>query len=154
MVPVPVAYGIPTGLGVWMPVTADGLGAGRPFGIALVATGTVALLACFVEFVRRGNGTPAPYDPPRNLVAVGLYRLSRNPMYASVLLTVFGEALVWGSWTIVGYGAFLGMAFHGWVLLIEEPQLRARFGPQYEEYIATVPRWVGFARRTGSHLSK
>lgn len=146
MVPLPVAYGLPTALGIWLPVNAPLPGLWRVFGGILVAVGTTGLFACFLDFVRRGRGTPAPYEPPQNLVAVGLYRFSRNPMYTSALITIIGEGFLWASWAIFGYAALLGLALHLWVATIEEPKLRDRFGDQYERYSSTVPRWVGSPR--------
>ncbi len=37
-----------------------------------------------------GQGTPAPIDPPKELVARGLYCFVRNPMYLGGLLSVLG----------------------------------------------------------------
>src|SRR5437868_14763582 len=49
-------------------------GGWRWLGLALVGPGALAIVRCFADFVRRGRGTPAPYDPPRELVVAGLYR--------------------------------------------------------------------------------
>jgi hypothetical protein len=48
----------------------------------------IALLGVFgvsavQEFAQRGNGTPTPYDPPKQLVVRGLYRYISNPMQLS-----------------------------------------------------------------------
>src|SRR5256885_2607569 len=53
----------------------------RILGIALITTGGIIALACVATFVTRGQGTPAPFDPPRKLVAAGPYKFVRNPMY-------------------------------------------------------------------------
>ena len=37
----------------------------RYAGLTLIVAGVAGLLWCFVLFVQRGRGTPAPYDPPR-----------------------------------------------------------------------------------------
>ncbi len=37
---------------------------------------------------------------------------------------------------------FLITALHLFTVLVEEPQLRKRFGKPYEEYCQTVPRWI------------
>jgi len=158
LVPVPVSYGVPTALGNWLPDSASASGGWRAFGAVVAAIGTTALLTCFVDFIRQGFGTPAPNEPPRKLVVARLYRYSRNPMYLSVLLTIIGEGIFWASWIIVGYAAVLGFALHGWIVAIEEPQLRKRFGDQYESYRSRVPRWLGLPRRMelhckGMHLS-
>src|SRR3989442_9350533 len=44
------------------------------------------------DFALVGRGTPAPFDSPRQLVATGLYRWVRNPMYLSALSLLVGEA--------------------------------------------------------------
>ena len=53
-------------------------------GLVIVALGLAALVACFVQFVREGRGTPAPVAPTEKLVVGGLYRWVRNPMYLAV----------------------------------------------------------------------
>ena len=40
---------------------------------------------CIGTFVTKGQGTPAPFDPPREFVASGPYRYVRNPMYIGAL---------------------------------------------------------------------
>ncbi len=43
----------------------------RALGIALMAAGGTLAFACVATFVTRGEGTPAPFDPPRKFVAAG-----------------------------------------------------------------------------------
>src|SRR5512134_1934522 len=56
--------------------------------------GALMMLWCFWAFTFKGRGTPAPIDPPRELVVVGLYRYVRNPMYVAGILILLGW-LVW-----------------------------------------------------------
>jgi protein-S-isoprenylcysteine O-methyltransferase Ste14 len=111
-------------------------------GWAAVALGFAIYGWCAVEFVRRGHGTPAPYDPPEDLVVTGLYRFTRNPMYVGVWTIVAGEAALFGSWWVLVYAAILGLGFHLRVLLYEEPELRRLFGERFEQYRRAVPRWI------------
>ena len=93
-------------------------------------------------FWSAGEGTPAPWAPPRKLVVLGPYRHVRNPMITSVLLMLASEALLLGSWHVAGWGlAFflINVAYFGWV---EEPELERRFGDDYRRYKANVPRWI------------
>ena len=53
----------------------------RILGIVLITAGGIIGLACVATFVTRGQGTPAPFDPPRKFVAAGPYKFVRNPMY-------------------------------------------------------------------------
>jgi protein-S-isoprenylcysteine O-methyltransferase Ste14 len=119
-----------------------GLGPARWVGLPLVVLGVVAIGICFVDFVRRGRGTPAPYDPPRELVVAGLYRYVRNPQYVGVFLVSVGEALMTDAAILLGYAALLMVAYNLFVRLYEEPTLARMFGESYARYRESVPRWL------------
>ena len=110
-------------------------------GLALAAAGAAIYLHCIWLFATRGHGTPAPFDPPRQLVHRGLYRWTRNPMYGAVLGVVAGEALFLWSVDVAVYLFCLALAFHLWVILFEESSLAFHFGAGYEDYRREVPRW-------------
>ena len=117
-------------------------GAGT-LGWVLIAAGIVLYIACaFWGFAIRGKGTPLPLDPPKKLVVEGPYRVVRNPMYWGVGSVILGEAAVFHSFALAELaGAFvLGVTL--FVLLYEEPALRQKFGPEFEEYCRRVPRWL------------
>ncbi len=116
-------------------------------GAIFAVAGSVLYLVCLTGFVRLGRGTPSPADPPRRLVVVGPYRFARNPMYLAVLSMVLGEALIFGSLRLGIYAAALAAAFHVFVVIYEEPVLARMFGPAYEAYRTSVPRWLGRRRR-------
>jgi protein-S-isoprenylcysteine O-methyltransferase Ste14 len=104
--------------------------------------GGVILLWSFWNFLIQGRGTPAPIDPPKELVATGFYRYVRNPMYVGVLLMLIGHFL-WFEFTwLIVYAAIAFLIVHLFVTLYEEPTLRKKFGASYEEYLQQVPRWV------------
>ncbi|MBI5841093.1 MAG: isoprenylcysteine carboxylmethyltransferase family protein [Chloroflexi bacterium] len=104
--------------------------------------GSATLLWCFWDFVQKGKGTPAPIEPPKNLVASGLYRCVRNPMYAGVMVILAGHFLWFGYWGLLIYAGVFFIVVHSFVTLYEEPNLRQRFGASYEEYLQKVPRWI------------
>ena len=111
-------------------------------GAALAVAGWVVLLQCAREFAVRGRGTPAPYDPPRQLVVSGLYRYVRNPMYVAVVGSIIGQAAVYRSRGILWYAAIVSIGFHLRVVIYEEPRLRELFGRTFIDYCARVPRWI------------
>lgn len=104
--------------------------------------GIAILLWCFWDFLVKGRGTPAPIDPPKELVVTGLYRHMRNPMYVSVLIIIIGH-FFWfkGIWMLM-YAAVVFLAFYLFVTLYEEPHLKKTFGATYEAYCNKVPRWI------------
>jgi protein-S-isoprenylcysteine O-methyltransferase Ste14 len=111
-------------------------------GAAATAAGVVVVVEAFVRFVRHGRGTPAPYDPARRLVVSGAYRYVRNPMYVGLMLVVLGQALILRHGALLAYALVLFTAFHLRIVLKEEPELRQRFGDEYDEYCRRVQRWI------------
>lgn len=104
--------------------------------------GWVAMLWSFWNFTVRGKGTPAPIDPPKELVAVGLYRYVRNPMYVAGLITLLGWILWSPSFSLILAFLLFLLATHLFITLYEEPTLKKKFGAAYEEYLKQVPRWI------------
>lgn len=104
--------------------------------------GGVILLWSFWNFLHEGRGTPAPIDPPRELVATGFYRYVRNPMYVGVLAVIIGHCLWFGYWSLLMYALIVFAAFHLFVTYYEEPNLKKKFGAAYEDYLKQVPRWI------------
>lgn len=111
-------------------------------GIVLMAVGAVTVLACVFEFVRRGRGTPAVFDPPRRFVASGPYKYVRNPMYLGGLGLLIGFSLVHQSVSMLLLAAALAVFFHLFVVFGEEPSLQRRFGASYGAYQRSVNRWI------------
>jgi len=105
-------------------------------------TGVVTILWCFWDFLVKGKGTPAPIDPPKELVISGLYNYVRNPMYVGVYLVLIGHFLWFGFWSLLIYAVVVGIAFNIFVISYEEPNLKKRFGTAYENYLQKVPRWI------------
>ena len=120
----------------------------RAVGWAPLGVGTILLLWCVRDFYVAGRGSLAPWAPPERLVVVGLYRVSRNPMYVAVLLILCGWALGFASRALWIYAAIVAVGFHLRVVLFEEPWLARRFGDEYAAYRAKVPRWLGWRAGT------
>ena len=111
-------------------------------GLAALAVGVALFIASLRGFATQGEGTLAPWDPPRRLVVRGPYRYVRNPMISGVNFIVFGEALVLRSWPHLLWAlVFLAMNLC-WIPFHEEPQLERRFGDDYRIYRSHVPRFV------------
>jgi protein-S-isoprenylcysteine O-methyltransferase Ste14 len=93
-----------------------------------------------------GRGRPRRGPRPA-LVLAGPYLRIRNPLYAGLVLGTTGAALTARSWVVAGVATAVAMAAHAWVVRVEEPRLRARFGVAYAEYLRRVPRWLPGRRR-------
>jgi protein-S-isoprenylcysteine O-methyltransferase Ste14 len=132
-----IAFALPVG---WLVVTSH-TQVLQPFGLALLAAGLVALLWCVRDFYVSGQGTLAPWAPPRKLVVVGLYRYTRNPMYIAVTLILLGWAWSFSSLGLLVYAVVIAIAFHLRVVLGEEPALARAHGDAWRQYASRVPRW-------------
>ena len=114
----------------------------RFVGLVPILIGSLILLRHIWAFAVTGRGTVAPVDPPTTLVVRGLYRYVRNPIYVGVLLIVLGEAILFESLRLATYAVILWLFFHLVVVLYEEPELREKFGTEYEAYLRSVGRWI------------
>ena len=103
--------------------------------------GGAILVWSFWNFLHEGSGTPAPIDPPKELVVTGFYHYMRNPMYTGILAILVGYFLWFEYWSLLIYGAVVFLAFNAFVRYYEEPTLKRKFGSSYEEYLRRVPRW-------------
>jgi len=114
----------------------------EPLGLAVIAAGGALALTCGYFFARHGRGTPAPFDAPREFVAVGPYRYVRNPMYIGGALLLGGFGLAERSVSIlILMLVALGLA-HLFVVLVEEPGLEWKFGDSFRIYKRSVRRWL------------
>lgn len=114
----------------------------RYLAIPLWLIGAGIMVRCFRDFSIEGHGTPAPIDPPHNLIANGLYRYVRNPMYVAGLIALAGWILWSPSLSMIITGLLFFTATHFFVRFYEEPTLKRKFGAVYEEYLTSVPRWI------------
>lgn len=114
----------------------------------VIGVGIVLLLWCVRDFYVAGRGTLAPWAPPKHLVTVGLYRVSRNPMYLAVGTIVFGFAAGYRATALWIYAVVVVLAFHVRVVTYEEPWLARTFGTEWLAYRGRVPRWLSWRFRT------
>ena len=111
-------------------------------GLVFISAGVALALWAGCYLITLGNGTPLPLDPPRHLVTDGPYRFVRNPQAIAMVLMVLGElltvdsALIWLMLplTVVYLELLVGP--------IETRQLAKKFGAEYDEYVAHVPKWI------------
>jgi protein-S-isoprenylcysteine O-methyltransferase Ste14 len=110
-------------------------------GALLLATG-LALATWSLALFRRSRTTTIPGEFSSQLVTVGPYRFTRNPMYVALILAYLGEsgmlAQIWPVLLLPLTVTYL----HRSVIPVEETLLLERFGERYAGYRATVRRWI------------
>lgn len=110
---------------------------------AILAAPALALAITTMRlFIFDGEGTPAPWDPPKNFVVSGPYRHVRNPMLTAVILLILAEAAALQSLALLGWAVVFFFLNTAYFVFVEEPGLERRFGETYLQYKASVPRWI------------
>ena len=91
---------------------------------------------------RRHQTTVNPLGESRTIVRAGPFRVTRNPMYLSLLVLYIGGtlafSLTWGLLLLLP----VFLALHFGVILPEEKYLALRFGNDYADYKRQVRRWL------------
>jgi protein-S-isoprenylcysteine O-methyltransferase Ste14 len=93
--------------------------------------------------------TSIDYQERTRLVTAGVYRFSRHPMAAGLMLTGLGTALMHqsGFLTVAAVGLIVANLLR---VRNEEKQLRRILGDEYLRYMERVPRFPGLAVRRNS----
>jgi protein-S-isoprenylcysteine O-methyltransferase Ste14 len=107
----------------------------------LIAIGIAGLVGSRLQFAR-SQSEIMTFDTPRNLVTDGLFAISRNPMYLSMILVVTGAALLADRWCGLLAPALFFTAANWWYIPFEERAAAAAFGDRYLEYRRRVRRWL------------
>jgi len=85
---------------------------------------------------------PSPYKPTEAIVAGGIYRFTRNPIYVGFILIVVAIAVVANSVWLLLASIALFLVLHFGVVKPEERYLSAKFGDTYDDYRRRVRRWI------------
>jgi protein-S-isoprenylcysteine O-methyltransferase Ste14 len=111
--------------------------------VVLACIGVAFGSAAMLSFVRvRTTMDPTRPDAASSLVTGGVFRLTRNPMYLSLLLYL----LAWGAYLSNWLALLLVPVFVFYInelqIKPEERALSTLFGAEYRSYAARVRRWL------------
>lgn len=112
--------------------------------VALAGQG-IRLTTVGFEYIERGGRNKQIYAS--RLVRGGVYGLTRNPMYAGNVLIALGVTMAAGSPLIYAVVLPLFLFVYQAIIAAEETYLRRRFGREYDEYCASVNRFLPSLRR-------
>jgi len=111
-------------------------------GVYLMCLGLLIMILTISAFIRKGNGTLAPWNPTKKLINGGLYSYVRNPMIMSVMTVLAGESIAILSKSIFIWTLLFFIINNFYFVWIEEPLLAQKFGKDYLEYKRHVRRWI------------
>ena len=112
-----------------------------PIGGILMLTALALAVSAFRAF-RRHDESLDVRKPTRRLVAEGPYRLSRNPVYLAFLVFIAGLGCANNAASVMLAVVPAFAALNWYTIPNEETYLRRKLGTGYDEYAATVRRWI------------
>ncbi len=113
-----------------------------------LVVGAIVLIAGFAfgvpafRMMKKSGQDPKPWKPSPELLAQGIYRYTRNPMYVGMTLNIIGVGLLLGNLWVVLMAALFLVVVHYTSVLPEEAYLDEKFGEPYREYRKQVRRYL------------
>lgn len=114
---------------------------GLAIGAAVFLAGA-AFAGSAIVTMRRHRTTIEPEQRPDALVRSGVFRVTRNPMYLTLVLLAAAVAVMLDSGWLLVSAALLALALDRIVIRWEERTLEEAFGDAYREYKRHVRRWI------------
>jgi protein-S-isoprenylcysteine O-methyltransferase Ste14 len=112
-----------------------------PLGWLLVVASLGFMLWAFLAF-RQHQTSVLPNRRADALITAAPFNISRNPIYLSEAVLLFGLGLVNASlWYVLVIAPFM-LAVSRMAIIREEAHLAARFGAEWSTYAARVRRWL------------
>jgi protein-S-isoprenylcysteine O-methyltransferase Ste14 len=110
-------------------------------GGLLIVAALLYLFAASGRFRKAGTDVK-PWKSTTSIVAVGVYALTRNPMYLGMALLYSGIGLLSSSLGILLLLPLVLAIIQTQVIAREERYLESKFGDEYRQYKARVRRWL------------
>jgi protein-S-isoprenylcysteine O-methyltransferase Ste14 len=132
---------ISIGLGTYLPVLKIVRFPYTELGVAPIVIGVVIDLWAASLF-RKHKTTVKPHETPSALIASGVFRISRNPIYSGMLLILLGVSICVGSITAFVSPILFFLIINRRFIPMEESAMETVFGDRYREYKGRVRRWL------------
>lgn len=106
-------------------------------GTGIYLVGCVLMFSALIVFRNTPEGQPV-----RN----GIYRYSRNPQWLGLVMILIGTGIAVGNILAMIF-CCIGFILYHYRILGEEKACLAAYGQPYQNYLDTVPRYIGISRK-------
>ena len=103
--------------------------------------GLFFIIPALGQFIRTKNSV-ATFRAATSLQTVGIYSITRNPMYLGTSMTYLGLAFIFGNWWTVLLFPVMILLVSMMIIPREEAYLFRSFGDSYLDYKEKVRRWI------------
>jgi protein-S-isoprenylcysteine O-methyltransferase Ste14 len=136
-----LVFGIAINALVWpLPLPPSGI-ARYGTAVALLAVGLFLGGSALRLFARSGQD-PKPWETTPEIIATGIYRFTRNPMYLGMGLLQAGIGVALANGWVVAFVPVTWLVIYLVAIRHEEAYLERKFGSAYTDYKQTVRRWL------------
>ena len=94
------------------------------------------------NYFEKVNTTVIPFEKSSQLVTVGLFKFTRNPMYLSMLVCLIGLGILLGSLSPFIFVPIFFTVINFYFIRGEEKMMEETFGKEYLSYKNSVRRWI------------
>ncbi|QEC68436.1 isoprenylcysteine carboxylmethyltransferase family protein [Panacibacter ginsenosidivorans] len=116
-------------------------GSSKITGLVLMAIALLFILPALLKFAQSKN-TLMTIRPANSLQTNGIYKISRNPMYAGLIFLYSGIGMLKGNWWTFILIPVIIIIVQLYVIKGEENYLQRAFGEAYIQYRKKVRRWI------------
>lgn len=146
-VPPPLVYLLALLAGIGLQILVPSLRLALPVAARVVlaiafALAGAALVGAALGLFRRSGQDPAPWKSTPAVIAEGVYRYTRNPMYLGLGLIQAAIGIAVASGWIVALVPVTLAIVHVIAVRHEEAYLERKFGADYLAYKQRVRRWL------------
>jgi len=110
-------------------------------GVVILIASLFFNLPSLLQFIKTKN-TLITVKPANSLQTKGIYSISRNPMYVSLVFVYTGLSFLTGNWWNLILLPLLLLIVQEYIIKREEKYLERRFGQEYLNYKSKVKRWI------------
>ena len=111
-------------------------------GIFLILFGLHLNWIHVYRLFREFKTTTNIYETPKILVTSGFFKISRNPTYIGMFLTLLGLSIALGSIVTFVFPILFFILTNHFTIPVEEKNLEKKFGKKYLDYKKKVRRWI------------
>jgi protein-S-isoprenylcysteine O-methyltransferase Ste14 len=111
------------------------------FGIVLIISGLTIAKKVSSSFSEIDTEIHT-FKKPKQMVTIGLFKYSRNPIYLGFVTVLIGLNLILASLTPLIVVLLFIFITNYWYIPFEEKNMQKQFGQDYEDYKKKVRRWI------------
>lgn len=95
----------------------------------------------FLQF-KKNKEDVIPWTGSEQMIAEGIYKITRNPMYVGMSAIALGIGIYFASYAMITTAVIASLIIDRFVIIREEAYLETRFGESYANYKKRVRRWI------------